>query len=463
MTFSPMNLHRFALRLGVLGVLCPMLALAATDNDVELDSEGECTGYVVTGEAGGGENFLHKNRDSSSWREGVALLTPERGLKVLVVQTDTGVKKHGYGMNAVSGINAKGMAAATFAGTTSEPRPKEPWDPSAACSYALQHTASAENYVKKFASIVTEHGVIAGMSAVVSPTEGWKIEYAGHQSAVEGPYLDDFSPIANAYTITTMKPYDAGGWSRHGRLRKCRELLERGLYPNTQGEPWLRSWDIVKAFDFARNEEALENPISGEPGTFGPSALPGTVAGGSDPRPVCDSLPWGRSGRCVSAHIAVPDAKYPAHLSVLWWSLDRPTIAPFIPLFIGVTELPEAIDAKADFAAADRFQELRQLLSEHPEYVPLVREVWQAFETRQHRRVMDEVRAPVRAHLAGGRKAEAETLLNAFLAAQVDEVMETAQKLIMKIQAETAAKLLPALGNEPVEPSQGSELVSEKP
>ncbi len=433
---------RIALLLAGLALVFP--CTAAQDNDPETDSEGECTGYLLTGMAGGGDSFLHKNRDSSSWREGVALVSPEGGYKCLVVQTDDGVERHGYGNSANSGLNAKGVAAATFSGFSSEPKPKAPWAPSAACAHALQHSASAKAYVTKFGEVVKEHGIAGGMSGCVSPKEGWKIEYAGHQFALDGPFVDDYSPIANAYTITAMKQYDAGGWQRHGRLRKARELLERGLYPNSPGKTWLRRWDLVKAFDFARNEEPLEDPISGT-AVFARGALPGTVAGNSsDPRPVCDSLPWGRPGRCVSGHIAIPDKAHPAHLSVLWWSLDQPSLSPFIPLFIGVTELPPAIDAKGDFAAADLFNELRLLLAEHTEYLGLATSVWRKFETRQHRAVIDEVRAPVRSHLAAGREAEAEKLLNTFLRKQVDEVMDTARKLVTKIKAESAASLLPA-------------------
>jgi hypothetical protein len=430
-------------RVLALGLLVSGPAQAAMDDDVEIGPEGECTGYLLTGHAGGGESFLHKNRDSSSWREGVALLQPEDGHKVVMVQTDTGVRRLGYGLNAVSGINVKGVAGATFAAINDEPRPKDPWNPSAVCSHALQQSETAAEYVEHFSAMVEKHGVIGGLSGAVSPGQGWKVEYAGHHWAVDGPYIDDFLPIANVYTIQSMKEHDTGGWSRFGRLRKAREVLERGLYPNTRGQPWLRSWDLQKAFAFARNEEPLESPISGQPDAFQKAALPGTVVGGSDPRPICDGLPWGRPGRCVSAHIAVPDAKHPAHLSVLWWSLDRPNLAPFLPLFVGVTELPTAIDAKAEFAAADRFNELRLLLHEHTEYLTLVKEVWRKFETRQHRRVADEVRKPVRAHLLGDRTEEAETVLNGFLAKQVEEAMETAQKLITKIEVETAAKLLP--------------------
>lgn len=437
------------------GLLAALAAVApaAQDDDVEGNSEGECTGYLLTGKAGGGDSFLHKNRDSSSWREGVALVFPAEGYKYLVVQTDSGVSRHGYGMNAVSGMNEKGVAGATYAGFSSEPKPKAPWDPSAACRHALQHSASSAEYVKKFGEVVKEHGIPGGMSGTVSPREGWKIEYAGHQSAVEGPFIDDYSPIANAYTITAMKKYDKSGWSRFGRLRKSRELLERGLYPSSRGETWFRAWDIVKAFDFARNEEPLEDPISGAPDTFGPAALPGSTVGGSDPRPVCDSLPWGRPGRCVSAHIAMPDKQNPAHLSVVWWSLDRPNIAPFIPLFIGITELPPAIDAKADFAAAELFNELRLLVYEHTEYRQLVSDVWRKFETRQHRAVIDEVRSPVKAHLAAGREEQAQKILNAFLQSQVDEVMDIAGKLVTKIKTEAAAQLLPSVPATPPAPA----------
>lgn len=423
--------------------LAASLAHGAQDNDEEIDSEGECTGYFVTGMAGGGDCFLHKNRDSTSWREGVALVTPKEGYKYLIVQTDAGVEQYGYGMNAMSGINAKGVAGATFAGTSSEPKPKAPWSPSAACRHALQHSATSKEYVAKFGEVVKEHGIPGGISGTVSPREGWKIEYGGHRFATEGPYVDYYLPIANAYTIPSMRPYDTASWRRFGRLRKAREILERDLYPDAPGKPWLRSWDIIKAFDFARNEEPLESPIAGAPDAFGPGALPGGAAGGSDPRPICDGMPWGRPGRCVSAHVAVPDKQHPGHLSVLWWTLDRPNIAPFIPLFIGVTELPPAIDAKEGFAAADLFHELRLLVYEHTEYRDFVSSVWRKFETRQHRAVVDEVRAPVRAHLAAKREAEAQKILNDFLRAQVDEAMDTARKLVVKIKTESAASLLP--------------------
>lgn len=408
----------------------------------------ECTGYVVAGMAGGGTTFLHKNRDSPAWREGVALVQPEAGFKYLAVQNDSGARSNGYGMTTLSGINDQGVGGATFAAFTSQPRPSDPWLPSAACRFALEGASSAREYVDRFGQVVEEHGIVAGISGGVSPGEGWRIEYGGHKWEADGPYVDDYSPIANAYTIPAMKLDETGGWRRQARLRKAREVLERGLYPNSSGQPWFRQWDIDKAFDFARNQEPLDSPFGGAQGTFGIGAHPGSVFGGSDPRPICDELPYGRPGRCVSAHIAIPDGQHPDYLTVLWWSVDRPTIAPFIPLFIGITKVPEAIavseDPDAPFVAADLFNRLRMLLHEHVEHRDLVTSVWRKFEVRQHRAVLDEVVPVVRGHLAEGRDADAHDLLDAFVGAQVDEVVDIATKLVAKLEAYGEAELLPA-------------------
>ena len=414
----------------------------------ETDHEGECTGYIVAGMAGGGTTFLHKNRDSSAWREGVVILDDGDGHRSVLVQQATGVTSEGFGKSAVSAINVKGVAGATFAGFTSEPKVENPISPSGACVLALRAADTAEDYVRRFGEIVEDRGLKGGISGAVSPGQGWRIEYGGHRYAIDGPYVDDYSPIANVYTITSMKGYEVGGWQRQGRLRKSRALLEAKLYPNAPGKPWFGSWTIADAFDFARNQDPIPCPICSSP-RFEKGAHAGSVAGGSDPRPICDGLPWGRPGRCVSAHIAIPDDEHPAFLTTLWWNIDRPTNSPFIPLFSGLTKVPDAIAANPDpdgaFPAADLLDELRKLAYEYEGSLDLVDRVWTAFETRQHRAVVDDIQPAVRAHLAAGDEAAAHDVLDTFVADRVDEVMDLTTKLIHKLRTEAEALLLPSV------------------
>ena len=412
---------------------------ATPSSVVESDAEAgdECTGYLVVGEAGRGQSFFHKNRDSSSWREGVALVVPAEGYKYLAVHTQGSE----YGTTALSGLNEKGVGAGSFAGFSTERAPDGP-GPSSVVREALQYGGTAEEYARKFGDLVAKHGISSagGRSAAVDPNEGWLVEYAGHKWDVEGPFVDDYAPTANVYTITSMKKYEVAPWQRFARLRKAREVLERGLYPNAPGEKWPRTWNIDKAFAWARNTEPLECPLCGTAGMMKDEAHSGACFGGSDPRPICTTAAWGRPGRTVSAHIVTPHKKYPGYLSVLWWSLDRPCDAPFIPLYIGVTKVPDAISVTT-CESSDTFYELCRLLHDNPEYHELASSVWRKFELRQHRYIVERLHGEVAASIENGDEAEAHRLLTEFVQRQVDEVMDLARRLISKIKTESEAQL----------------------
>jgi hypothetical protein len=58
---------------------------------------------------------------------------------------------------------------------------------------------------------------------------------------------------------------------------------------------------------------------------------------------------------------------------------SQPCISPFLPVYIGINEVPKAL---ATTQAFDLFEKLRAALEYHPEYRDDVTKYWSAFEIR---------------------------------------------------------------------------------
>lgn len=390
---------------------------------------GACTGYVVVGEAAGGKPIFHKIRDSGDWREVVALVIPAEGdgYKYLAIQGETERKARGigYGESSYGGINEKGVGGATFACTSTKDQwlDKGGWAPSECAAYATKYGGTAEEYISKFGEAVDEHGVISGgsggASIVIDPYNAWQIEYTGKLWEIEGPIID-YLVRTNVYEMSSMKKYEGssinGMTSSITRKRRAIEIIESVLFPAPPGEKWERTWCLENALDFARDKN---NPVNDRPGHF---------------YPIVSTQPWGMPGSTVGSTINIPNKEYPDLLSVVWWALDKPTIAPFIPLYIGITELPNSIDADGDFEVPDTFNKLRLLVYEDlTEREPLVRNIWSRFEIRQMQRVL-KLEDNVRALAKDGNKIEAQGLLNEFLKSQITEALEIANELIINFE-----------------------------
>jgi len=366
---------------------------------------GACTGFIIAGAPFSGGTMLCKVRDSRSWREGVSLVIDDEGYKRIVIQTADAVATYGHGGSALSGINEKGVGGATFAGSSDHSAPSG-LAPSEVCGLALMHASTAEEYVAGFGELVTDRGVKAprggGISGAVDPREGWRIEYTGTFYAIEeGPIADSRSVVANLFLLPSMVEHCTSPPSRPPRQSKAEALVEEGLR--------LAPWDLAKTFAFSRNEEMPESPG----------------------RAICySSSPEGEyETGTVSGHVMIPDAEHTDLLSVLWWSPEMPVLAPYIPLFIGVTEIPDAICSLSDFEMADTFARLRRLAFPDPEAKAETLRTWEEFEARQQAKVESLV-AEVRTLADRGERKEAESLLDAFLREQVETVLSEANRLI---------------------------------
>src|SRR5262249_762431 len=74
--------------------------------------------------------------------------------------------------------------------------------------------------------------------------------------------------------------------------------------------------------------------------------------------------------RSISGQINIGAKNNPAFLSVAWYALESPIVAPYIPFYLGITEVPEEF---ATTTAAAAFARLHRLLYENSKYRELVR------------------------------------------------------------------------------------------
>lgn len=384
------------------------------------ESDFECTGYIVTGQAAGGQSIICKNRDSSNWHEGVALVIPDDGFKHIIIETDIPTEGDEYGEALLHGINEKGVGGATFAGTAIEEQrtPDEGITPAELAQRAIQYSATAEEFVKAFEANLYEYGCSTkgGSLGCVDVNEGWVCEYTPKTTAMEGPIVDDYRIVSNQYQIRSMKQYEGtnGAWNR---IRRATQILESELYPNFPGEPWERTWNLKLAFAFPRDNY---------------QQFPEWWASS---RPINAYNEGGEPGGTVSAGISIPDEEFPGLLTTLWWAMDNPRNAPYIPLYIGITDVPDQIESYGTYESKDTFNKLRLLMHQDLDLrEPLVMAVWAGFEARQFERT-EELEAEVRALARDGQIDEAQELLTDFLQTQVDEVMSLLNQLVDQFEA----------------------------
>lgn len=355
--------------------------------------------------------MIMKVRDASGWLQRVCLVKPSESgnIKYIGIEEAADRASAGYGKRLKSGLNEKGVGGVTFLLNSWDKETKGP-DTSTVLRMAIETAGDGKGAVAAVEKAIGKGFAYgAGGCGILfnDPNESWYMELSGHHWGTKGPIRDDIFSASNYYQVPEMAKYEAASAvfkeKTIGRQQRALFLLE-----GVKGEV-----TIPMMFRFSRDQK-----------------LPPDKAFQYDNRIVCNE---GWETWSVSGNLIIPDSKYPDILSVAWFAINRPNISPYIPFYIGITELPKLFEHEG---ASETFNKLRTLVDENPKYRKLVARVWTNFEYQEVTETVNLERKIV-SLVKAGDKGAAQVLLNNFLKSKCDEAISIVNQLIKKISSES--------------------------
>jgi hypothetical protein len=301
----------------------------------------------------------------------------------------------------------------------------------------LRACNSAAEFVKMWSEDHTKYGSISGSvcNLVVDTKEGYCLEGAnfvyGDSSnhAIHGPMTDQVFVSANFYISKRLKAMaEVGIGAGYTRAKRMWELLIDRQYDSVTMQParqtqtgdrmppFVRGGGITPAY-FMKcfRDHGNINPRDGSfscyvPEERGQGAL------------CCHGL-WEYT---TNAYFGVSRTEYTDLFTCEWITPNQPCISPFLPVYIGINEVPKALGTTE---AYEHFEKLRAQMDYHPEYRNEITQHWTGFEIRTiEESSLAEAKA---AQLAdGGDKRGARGVLTEFVARKTNEAMAVCQQML---------------------------------
>ena len=370
-------------------------------------SADACTGLGASGSAtADGGTIVIKVRDSYplglQWIE---VVSPTEGYKyVAIYVASSGCK---------GGINENGVSIGALNRRSSDGS-KEGLSEHECTTMILEKSSDAKSAALLMKKIVEEQGRTDGSGGegqlVGDPNEFWLFEETGHKFSSYGPIIDNVYATANFYQLADLRVYETEG-SGFPRQARAESLLEEHKGSIT----------LPLMIRFTRDQQmpsdrAFKND--------------GNIKGN-----ICNE---GYKSRTVSGLINVASKKCTNFISAAWYTLESPIASPYIPFYVGITEVPEEFGTTT---AAETFAKLHLLLYENPEYRDLVLRVWENFEFREIIAALS-IEKEVISLVGAGEEDKAHDLLNNFVKANCEESLKIANDLIEKITIESEWRIV---------------------
>jgi len=239
---------------------------------------------------------------------------------------------------------------------------------------------------KVYSKIGTTLAVGGNAVLMVDPKEGYMLEGANYISKTEhnhasyGPMKDVVFVHANFYLDRTLREHQLGSGAGYSRAKALWQHLIENQYNDFNLNPPAGSglvlpyiMDVLKYHD--KNNSMLNNERHAM-------------------YTVNNNTSINCQGNYVQTYhglIINPSAKNTKYLSTFWATFGQPDIAPFLPFFIGVNEIPKEYSTTV---ASGKYFELRTLLLYNPEYREKIVHYWKVFEVEtveKYRAVRNEV------------------------------------------------------------------------
>ena len=296
---------------------------------------------------------------------------------------------------------------------------------------------SAAEYVKIWSDDFTKYGSQSGVSCtlVVDTKEGYCLEGANFvygdpsNHAIHGPMTDQVFVSANFFISKRLKAIAEGGiGAGYTRAKRMWELLIDRQYdsitmqpvqPAQTGDrmpPFVRGGGITPAYFMkCLRDHGNINPRDGRFSCYVPEER-GQGA-------LCIHGSWEYT---TNAYVGITRTEYTDLFTCEWITPNQPCISPFLPVYIGINELPKALGTTE---GCELFEKLRAQMDYHPEYRDEITQHWTGFEIRTiEESTLAEAKA---AKLAdGGDKAGARNVLTEFVAQKCNEAMEGCRQML---------------------------------
>jgi len=128
----------------------------------------------------------------------------------------------------------------------------------------------------------------------------------------------------------------------------------------------------------------------------------------------------------TNAFFGVARADHTDLFSCEWMTPSQPCMSPFLPIYIGINEVPKVLGTTEAF---DLFEKLRAVLEYHPEYRDDITQHWAAFEIR----TIEEsylMEGKVAKLADDGNVKGARSLLTEFAAQKSNEAMAAGRQIL---------------------------------
>jgi hypothetical protein len=391
-----------------------------------------CTGALVTGLTSLKGNMVGQCVDlgvGTGW-PGLTLVTPKTGNRYLL-----------EGESVVL-INEKGVCRTQFY-RAARKFPPYPGTPEYLSEGDLMRLSdSAAEYVALWSENVTKYGTPKGPPAymIVDAKEGYLLEQVNfiygdpENHNIIGPMTDNVFASANFFVSERLKAYEAGIGLGYTRAKRLWEMLIDRQYDSITmqpSDPFFAGSGISLPYFMScfRDHGSLplkEGRMSGYvPEERGQGAL--CIHGISD--------------YTNHAFIGVARADHTELFSCEWMTPNQPCISPFLPLYIGINDVPEALGTSEAF---NLFEELRLAVEYHPEYRVEVTDYWKVFEIQTIEKSYGVEREAGKLSDAG-KEEEARKLLTKFCEDTCNDALAVAQDMLKHLNK------LPILGETAVE------------
>jgi hypothetical protein len=376
-----------------------------------------CTQALVTGLTSLQGNMTGQCVDGSVglWPGFLKLEVPAKGNRYLTVG--------GFAEEIFPLINEKGVACSQGLRATRFP-PQSPGKPGFVPSGEMMRACNnAPEFVKMWTENYMRHGAPWGgrCNLVVDPQMGYCLEGANFvyddpaNYDVHGPMHDQVFASANFYISKRLKTIaESGIGAGYARAKRLWQLLIDRQYDSITMQPKLGGISLSYFMKCLRDHGNVK-PEDGRLSSYiseerGDSAL------------CCHGLLEYTS----AAFIGVSRRDHTDLFSCEWITSSQPCISPFLPVYIGVNKIPNALSTTDSFKL---FEKLGAAVEYHPEYREDVTRHWSVFEIQ----AIEEsglVEKEAAALAEKGKIAEAREKLTAFVQKKCDESMSTGKKML---------------------------------
>jgi len=255
---------------------------------------------------------------------------------------------------------------------------------------------------------------------------------------LEGQELED----GTNYGITGPlrdRSYARGNLVRDPRLRLAQEKIPRGIIRQKRAEELLAARDWFNdAIPYAASQLEVGYFFSITRDHINSWEVQRSYASND----TGDLSRWAYSGSTCWANVTEIDSESPDLLSIYWRTPNVPAFGPFIPFFIGLTEIPPAF-APGPQNQSGLFQELLNALNYNLDWADETQRFWESFDTETLRQVYDRpgVVTTCRQLVTADKRDDAQALLNAFVRQRLERAVTYARAIIARLNEEGLVKV----------------------